>query len=92
MTMLCITALIFAEAASPTASPTFPHLSYFIFGLLGAVAAELIQIGLYPARLKMSKTKGKDKTKELYRSSIFWYCEAALVVGSGLLAWGLFAG
>jgi hypothetical protein len=61
------------------------HPGYFIIGLLGGLAAELLQLHIYKGRLTA------QKYRKLLSSSLFWLCTAGLVIGSGLVAWGIHA-
>jgi hypothetical protein len=62
-----------------------PHPEYLIIGLLGGLAAELLQLHIYKGRLTALKYR------KLLTAPLFWLCTAGLVLGSGLVAWGLHA-
>ena len=62
-----------------------PHPEYFVYGALGAICLELLEAPLYKGRL------AKGATKELFASWVYWKSVIGLVLGSGLLAWGLYA-
>src|SRR5438105_4569157 len=59
------------------------HPEYLLIGLLGGLALELLQLHIYKGRIT------QQKYRKLLVAPLFWLCTAALVVGSGLVAWGL---
>jgi hypothetical protein len=59
------------------------HPEYFLIGMLGGLALELLQLRIYKGRTM------HDKYKQFARSPLFWLCTLGLLAGAGLLAWGL---
>lgn len=59
------------------------HPEYLLIGLLGGLALELLQLHIYQGRLT------QQKYQKLLRAPIFWLCSGGLILGAGLIAWGL---
>jgi hypothetical protein len=59
------------------------HPEYILIGSLGGLTLELLQLHIYRGRLTQKKYKA------LMSSLTFWLCNTGLILGAGLLAWGL---
>jgi hypothetical protein len=59
------------------------HLEYFLIGMLGGLALELLQLHIYQGRLTLKKYQ------KLFTSPLYWICTLGLILGAGLVAWGL---
>lgn len=59
------------------------HPEYLLIGLLGGLALELLQLHIYKGRIT------EKKYHKLLTSPLFWLCSGGLVLGAGLVAWGM---
>jgi hypothetical protein len=59
------------------------HPEYLLIGLLGGLSLELLQLHIYKGRIT------EQKYRKLLTAPLFWFCTGALVLGAGIVAWGL---